>query len=143
MNGYGEGLRYDHHEITAEIPRRAVMITTANDDYANNAEGDCIGMEGARPVFRFLGAEENLTLNIRTTGEPNPRGWGGGHWIDDNQLKNLVEFSNLVFYGKPLSEELKAKFYTNPYLPTFDTYYGGLEQMMPWAKTAPKKFLGK
>ena len=136
-NGYGERLPYDHHEIIAAIAPRAVIITAANDDYANNAEGDCIGMEGAKPVFEFLNAGQNLALNLRTTGEKSP--WGGtdGHWMSNDQIKNMLDFSNMIFYGTTLSPEQKTKFYSNPYYPTFDTYYGGLKSMMPWLNNAP------
>jgi len=134
-NGYGERLPYDHHEIIAAIAPRAVIITNSNDDYANNAEGDCIGLEGAKPVFQFLNASQNLALNIRTTGEKSP--WGGtdGHWLSNDQIKNLIDFSNMVFYGTALSEEQKVKFYSNPYIPTFNSYYGGVKSMMPWIES--------
>lgn len=135
--GYGERLPYDHHEIIAAIAPRAVLITTANDDYANNAEGDAIGLEAAKPVYKFLRAEKKLGLNIRTSGEPNPWGFGDGHWQSDNQVQNLVDFSNMVFFNERLSEEQKKVFYTNPYYSTFDKYYGGLDAMMPWFKSAP------
>jgi len=131
-HGYAERLPYDHHEIIAAIAPRAVLITTANNDYANGAEGDCIGLEGAKPVYQFLGVPANLALNIRTSGENSP--WGGGHFQDDAQIANLVHFADMVFFGVPLTEELQSKFYTNPYLSTFDKYYGELEKMMPWLK---------
>jgi endo-1,4-beta-xylanase len=135
--GYAERLPYDHHEIIASIAPRAVLITTATDDYANNAEGDAIGYEGAKPVYKILNAEEMLALNIRTTGEKNPYGFGDGHWQSDKQVQNLVDFSNMVFFGKSLSEEQKKVFYSNPYYPTFEKYYGGIETMMPWIRTSP------
>ncbi len=133
-HGYGERLPYDHHEIIAAIAPRAVLITTANDDYANNAEGDAIGLEGAKPVYKFLDAENMLGLNIRITGEKNPYGFGDGHWQSDRQVQNLVDFSNMVFFGTPLSSEQQKIFYSNPYYPTFKKYYGGIESMMPWIK---------
>jgi len=136
-NGYAERLPYDHHEIIAAIAPRAVIITAAVNDYANAAEGDCISVEGAKPVYRFLGASQNLALNLRTFDEANPQGLGMGHRVDNNQIKNLVNFCNMVLYGIPLTEEFKNKFYTNPYLPTFDTYYSGLASMMPWRNSAP------
>jgi endo-1,4-beta-xylanase len=136
-HGYCERLPYDHHEIIAAIAPRAVLITTANDDYANNAEGDAIGYEGARPVYKFLNAEKMLGLNIRTTGEKNPYGFGDGHWQSDKQVQNLVDFSNMVFFGRSLSEEENNVFYSNPYYPTFEKYYGGLDVMMPWIKKVP------
>lgn len=130
--GYGERLPYDHHEIIAAIAPRAVILTNADNDYANAAEGDCISLEGARPVFRFLGVEQKLALNIRRSAEETQPGFGGGHRLDQNQMQNLVKFSDIVFFGKPLPEELKTLLYTNPYLPAFDKYYGGIKSMMPW-----------
>jgi endo-1,4-beta-xylanase len=136
-NGYGERLPYDHHEIIAAIAPRAVIITTADNDYANAAEGDCLSVEGAKSVFRFLNAGQNLALNLRTTDITKPQGPGGGHRLDNDQISNLVAFSNMVYYGKPLPEELNAKLYANPYYPIYDTYYGGLKTMMPWIDSAP------
>jgi endo-1,4-beta-xylanase len=141
--GYGERLPYDHHEILAAIAPRAVIITTADNDYADAAEGDCISMEGARPVFRFLGADQNLALNLRRSDKNDPKANGMSHSLDNNQIKNLVDFSNMVFYGTPLPEEQKEKFYTNPYIPTFDKYYDGIGAMMPWLKSIPQKSLSK
>lgn len=133
-HGYGEGLPYDHHEIIAAIAPRTVLITTAKDDYANNAEGDSIGLEGARPVFEFLGVKKNLGFNIRMKDEKSPWGSGGGHWQSDSQIQNLVDFADMIFYGKVLSTEQKDIFYSNPYIPVYNKYYGGLKTMMPWQK---------
>ena len=69
--GYGERLPFDHHEVVAAIAPRAVIIVNTNDDYADNAEGDAIGYEGAKPVYPFLGAPQNLALDIFMG--------GGGH----------------------------------------------------------------
>lgn len=135
--GYGQRLPYDHHEILAAIAPRALLITTADDDYANGAEGDCISMEGARPVFRFLGADQNLALNIRRTDKSAPVNRGGGHRLDNDQIKNFTEFCNMVFYGKRPDPKLAAGFYSNPYLPALDVYYGGLRKMMPWLDSIP------
>ncbi len=136
--GYGERLPYDHHEILAAIAPRAVLITTADDDYANAAEGDCISFEGAKPVFRFLGAESKLGLNIRRTDISAPPARGGGHRLDNDQIKNLVLFSDMVFFGTRLPGELEAKIYDNPYLPAMKEYYGGAEKMMPWLNSSPE-----
>jgi endo-1,4-beta-xylanase len=141
--GYGERLPYDHHEILAAIAPRAVIITAADNDYANGAEGDCISMEAARSVFRFLGVDQNLALNLRRSDKNDPKANAMSHSLDNNQIKNLVDFSNMVFYGSPIQEEQKEKFYTNPYLPTFDKYYDGVGAMMPWLKSMPQTSLSK
>jgi len=129
-HGYGERLPFDHHEMIAAIAPRAVIIFTTNDDYANNAEGDSIGFAGARPIYEFLGASQNLAFDIRMT--------GGSHSIGTMHRQNLVSFSNMVFYGTPLSEELQVDLYDNPYINAYNTYYGGLKTMMPWQSTMPQ-----
>lgn len=123
-HGYGERLPYDHHEIIAAIAPRAVIIDTSNDDYANNAEGDSIGFEGAKPVYAYLGTAGNLAFNIRMT--------GGGHSLSTAHRQNVIHFCDMVFYGKSLPDQLKADLYDNPYLSTYERYYGGLKAMMPW-----------
>ncbi|MEI9974281.1 MAG: sugar-binding protein [Ignavibacteriota bacterium] len=125
--GYGDRLPFDHHEMIAAIAPRAVVIDNTNDDYADNAEGDAIGYEGARPIFQFLGAPQNLALDIYMG--------GGGHSLKPAQAVNIVHFANLVLFGKPLPDDVKKHLTTDPYLEagTYTRYYGGLETMMPWA----------
>ena len=127
--GYGERLPFDHHEEIAAIAPRAVLIINTNDDYADNSEGDAIGYEGAKAVFQFLDAPRNLALDIFMG--------GGGHSLKPPQAANIVNFANLVLFGKPLKDEVKAHLATDPYLDagTYDRYYGGLGTMMPWAKS--------
>ena len=125
--GYGERLPFDHHEVIAAIAPRAVIIVNTNDDYADNAEGDAIGYEGAKPVYAFLGAPQNLALDIYMG--------GGGHSLKPSQAEHIVTFANMVFSGTPMSDDVKKQLTTDPYLDTgtYDTYYGGLKTMMPWA----------
>ncbi len=129
--GYGDRLPFDHHEEIAAIAPRAVLIDNTNDDYADNAEGDSIGFEGAKPVYAFLGASQNLALDLYMG--------GGGHSLKPSQAQNIVNFSNFVLFGTPLASDVHTQLATDPYLNagTYDTYYGGLETMMPWARKAP------
>jgi hypothetical protein len=126
--GYGNRLPFDHHEMIAAIAPRAVIIDNTNDDYADNAEGDAIGYEGAKPVFQFLGAPQNLALDLYMA--------GGGHSLKPAQAVNIVNFANMVLFGKPLSDDVKKQLTTDPYLDagTYQRYYGGLQMMMPWAR---------
>jgi glucuronyl esterase-like protein len=128
--GYGNRLPYDHHEEIAAIAPRAVLIDNTNDDYADNAEGDAIGYEGAMPVYRFLGVPQNLALDLYMG--------GGGHSLKPSQAENIVNFANMVLFGKPLANNVKKQLSTDPYRDagTYDTYYGGLKTMMPWAEAA-------
>lgn len=129
--GYGNRLPFDHHEIIAAIAPRAVLINNTNDDYADNAEGDAIGYEGAMPVFQFLGVPQNLALDLYMG--------GGGHSLKPTQALNIVHFANRVLFNKPLAEEVRAQLTTDPYLNagTYARYYGGLKTMMPWAGAVP------
>jgi endo-1,4-beta-xylanase len=124
--GYGDQLPFDHHEIIAAIAPRAVIIDSTNDDYADNAEGDAIGYEGAKPVFQFLGVPQNLALDLYIG--------GGGHSLKPAQAVNIVNFANNVLFGKPLAEDVRTELSTDPYLNAriYDRYYGGLHRMMPW-----------
>ena len=128
--GYGNRLPFDHHELIAGIAPRAVIIDNTNDDYADNAEGDAIGYQGAKPVFEFLGVPRNLALDIDMG--------GGGHSLKPSQAANIVNFANMVLFGKPLAGDVQTRLTTDPYLNagTYDRYYGGLQTMMPWARAA-------
>lgn len=125
--GYGERLPYDHHEEIAAIAPRAVLIDATNNDYADNAEGDAIGFEGAKPLYACFGVPQNLALDLDMGNT--------GHALTAAQAQHIVDFANFVLYGKPLAPEVKTQLRTDPYLDagTYDTYYGGLETMMPWA----------
>ncbi len=129
--GYGDRMPFDHHEEIAAIAPRAVLIDNTNDDYADNAEGDSIGFEGAKPVYEFLGVPQNLALDLYMG--------GGGHSLKPSQAQNIVNFSNLVLFGKPLATDVKTQLTTDPYLNAgiYDKYYGGLETIMPWTNRMP------
>jgi endo-1,4-beta-xylanase len=125
--GYGNRLPFDHHEMIAAIAPRAVIIDNTNDDYADDAEGDAIGYEGAKPVFQFLGAPQNLALDLYMG--------GGGHSLKPSQSASIVHFANMVLSGKPLAGDVRKQLTTDPYLNAgiYERYYGGLQSMMPWA----------
>ncbi|MDR1157525.1 MAG: InlB B-repeat-containing protein [Oscillospiraceae bacterium] len=125
--GYGGRLPYDHHEIIAAIAPRAVIISSINDDHHNQPEGDATGYEGAKPVFEFLGVPQNIALDVHRA--------GGGHSVKQAQCENVVAFAKMVFFGTEMSATLRNHLYLNPYVATFDRYYGGLDAMMPWRHT--------
>jgi hypothetical protein len=125
--GYGERLPYDHHEEISVIAPRAVLIQATNNDYADNAEGDAIGFEGAKSIYSFLGAPQNVALDLDMGNT--------GHGLTPAQAQHIVDFANFVLFGTQLAPDVKTQLTTDPYLDagTYDTYYGGLETMMPWA----------
>jgi endo-1,4-beta-xylanase len=145
-HGFGERLPFDHHLEIAAIAPRAVLIANTNDDYGNNAEGDAIGVLGARPVFDYLGAGDKLALDLYMG--------GGGHSLKLPQQHNFVRFLEFVLYGVPLPGTVPPGDTTNtptevqlrrdPYVTgaaggnnVYDTYYGGVRNLMPWLGKAP------
>ena len=125
--GYGERLPYDHDEEVAVIAPRAVLIDATNNDYADNAEGDSIGYEGAKPIYACLGASQNIALDLSITNT--------GHGLTAGQAQHIVDYANFILFGTPLAADVKTQLTTDPYLNagTYDTYYGELDTMMPWA----------
>ena len=133
-HGYGERLPFDHHLEIAAIAPRAVLIASTNDDYGNNAEGDAIGYQGAKPVFEWLGVGDKLALDIDMG--------GGGHSLKVAQQYRFVRFLDYVLFGAPLPANVQL--HEDPYLTgavgggsVYDKYYGGLEMMMPWRNSLP------
>lgn len=146
-HGYGERLPFDHHLEIAAIAPRAVLVANTNDDYGNNAEGDAIGVMAARPVFEWLGAGDKLALDLYMG--------GGGHSLKLPQRHNFVRFLDHVLHGVPLpatpppgdatQTPTNVQLQRDPYLTgapdgksVYDTYYRGLDHMMPWLKRVPR-----
>jgi endo-1,4-beta-xylanase len=150
--GYGERLPYDHHLEIAAIAPRAVLVASTNDDYGNNAEGDAIGVQGARPVFEWLGAGDRLALDLYMG--------GGGHSLKLPQQHNFVRFLDHVLYGVPLPATAppgdathtptSVQLRRDPYLTggedgrsIYDIYRlsrkTGLDAMMPWRSHLPRR----
>lgn len=153
--GYGTRLPFDHHMVIGAIAPRAVLLDESSDDYADEAEGDAVGYEGALPIFKFLGAQQNLAIDTyMETGNP------AYHSLKTPQQNNFISFLDFVLYGIPLPAAVapgdntfvlpanavptNTKLYTDFYLTgavdhssIYDYYYGGLSTMMPWLTSVP------
>ncbi len=68
------------------------------------------------PVYQFLGVPQNLALDLYMG--------GGGHALKPSQAQNIVNFANMVLFGKPPAEDVKTQLTTDPYrrAGTYDTY---------------------
>jgi len=119
----GTRLPYDKNLVAASFAPRGLYIICSNNDDSNNPYGDSISYEGAKPVYEWLGAADNLALDVSMENV--------GHATAASQYTRLVEFMNRYFYGIPLSEETAAALSYNPFLAE-GAYerYGGLETMM-------------
>ena len=153
--GYDTRSPFDHHLEIAAIAPRAVLLDDSVDDYADEAEGDVAGWEGALPVFKFLGAQQNLAVDsVMEAGNP------ASHSLKTTQATNFIRFLDFQLFGIPLPNTVPAgnssfnipgtdlptnvQLYTDHFLTgspshtsTWDQYYGGLSTMMPWLTTVP------
>ena len=119
----GARLPYDKNLVLASLAPRGLYVICSNNDDANNPYGDATSYEGALPVFRALGVEDNLALDVGMT--------NAGHSTSADQFQRLTEFMNWYFYGIEMSEETKAKLHTNPFKDEGGyARYGGLETML-------------
>lgn len=153
--GYGTRLPFDHHLEIAAIAPRAVLLDESSDDYADEAEGDAVGWEGALPVFKYLGVQQNLAID--TYMEVNNPAY---HSLKTPQASNFISFLDYQLYGVPLPTVVptgdnafvlpanavptNTKLYTDFFLTgaadhtsIYDKYYGGLSTMMPWLTSVP------
>jgi hypothetical protein len=153
--GYGTKLPYDHHEVIAAIAPRAVLTDESSDDYADEAEGDAVGYEGALPVYKYLGAQQYLAID--TVMETNNPAY---HSLKTTQATNFIRFLDFVLYGIPLPNTIptgdssyvisgsdlptNVQLYTDHYLTgavdhssIYDYYYGGFSTIMPWLSEVP------
>ncbi len=94
-HGWADRLPFDHHEVIAALAPRAIIVDSANADYSDDFEGDGIGVEGALPVYQFLGVPQNIAYNecLATC----------GHGTTTNEPGNFIAFMNMYFYSLPLS----------------------------------------
>lgn len=119
----GTRLPYDKNLICAAFAPRGLYIVCSNNDDANNPYGDSISYEGAKLVYEWLGAADNIALDVSMENV--------GHATSASQYTRMVEWMNRYFYGIPLSAETEAALNYNPFLSEggYDRY-GGLETML-------------
>lgn len=129
-----------------------MIIDSSNNDFSDDAEGDAIGVEGARLVFQYLGVAQNLAFDSSMALT--------GHGQTETQVADVVAFSSMAFYAIPLDSTSvgrnmpygsgngrttgQSPIYIDPYgatgltaANTYNTYFGGLNTMMPWLAKAP------
>jgi|GEM_PF-3436248 len=150
-HGYGQRLPYDHHELVASLFPRAVIERNTINDYADGSEGDAIGMQAARIVYRKLIADgltaqahgsnvvanDLVKFNYRgvQTGEP--------HGTDPEQREREADYVVWYFYGTPAYSTILDvdPFYNDVLVAggsnSYERHYGGFRTMMPWTWAEP------
>lgn len=96
-----ENLPFDAHFLKALVAPRVLLVTEAGSDIWANPVGSWQTTMGAKEVFKFLGAEDNLYWGYRN----------GTHFHEIEDVKKLVSVIRHVKYG----EELCDGFFETPF----------------------------
>jgi len=83
-------LPFDQHFLKALVAPRALLSTDALGDLWANPLGTQQSHRAAEVVFRFLGAEDKLGIHFRE----------GGHAQNEEDWRALVDFADMIFFGK-------------------------------------------
>lgn len=89
--GHESRLPFDQHFLLALCAPRPLLVLEAQGDRWANTEGTQEAIEGARPVYRFLGAAERIGFSLRP----------GEHDQTDEDWHALLDFAELTLLGKP------------------------------------------
>lgn len=89
-----ESLPFDSHFLKALVAPRVLLVTEAGSDIWANPVGSWQTTMGAKEVFKFLGAQENLYWGYRN----------GTHYHEIEDVEKLVSVINRVRYGTELCD---------------------------------------
>jgi dienelactone hydrolase len=87
FSGREDKLPIDQHQLMALVAPRGLLMYAAYSEHEGNAFGYEQAYRSARNVYRFLGREENLQLNLRF----------GEHDFIANRIEDFVNFFDSAF----------------------------------------------
>jgi hypothetical protein len=90
FGGREERLPFDQHFVVALVAPRAFISIDALGDRWANLPGTQATFLGARPVWELLSAAERIGISFRP----------GAHGLSDEDWRTLLDFADLVFFGK-------------------------------------------
>jgi hypothetical protein len=85
-------LPVDQHLMLAAVAPRALLSTEGTEDYWINPEGSQLTYLAAKEVYKFLGADDKISIHFREVGH-----------IPNNG--DVLDFADHVFFDKPLDEQ--------------------------------------
>lgn len=85
-------LPVDQHLLLAAVAPRPVLSTEGTEDYWINPEGSQLTYLAAKEVYKFLGADDQISIHFREVGH-----------IPNNG--DVLDFADHVFFDKPLDEQ--------------------------------------
>jgi hypothetical protein len=90
--GNVDRLPVDQHLLLAAVAPRAVLSTEGTEDYWINPEGSQLTYLAAKEVYKFLGADDKISIHFREVGH-----------IPNNG--DVLDFADHVFFDKPLDQQ--------------------------------------
>lgn len=87
--GREERLPFDQHFLLALVAPRALLISDARGDAWANPYGTRRAYEGARVVFKLLGAADKIRLHVRP----------GSHDLIAEDFRTLLDFGDRIWSG--------------------------------------------
>lgn len=103
--GHVDRLPIDQHLLKALVAPRALLCTEGTQDTWTNPAGSQLTHFAAKEVYRFLGAEERISIRFRSVGHVP-------------SAEDVVAFADHLFFGKPLPPE-----FGRPAFPSETTAY--------------------
>jgi hypothetical protein len=85
-------LPVDQHLLLAAVAPRALLSTEGTEDYWINPEGSQLTYLAAKEVYKFLGADDKISIHFREVGH-----------IPNNG--DVLDFADHVFFDKPLDQQ--------------------------------------
>lgn len=85
-------LPFDQHLLLAAVAPRALLSTEGTEDYWINPEGSQLTYLAAKEVYKFLDAEDKISIHFREVGH-----------IPNNG--DVLDFADHVFFDKPLDAQ--------------------------------------
>jgi dienelactone hydrolase len=85
--GREDKLPVDQHSFMALVAPRGLMLSTAVNEYASNPWGIEQAYHSVKPVYSFLGKENNLSIRSRA----------GKHSVSAKDLEDYIDFFDYVF----------------------------------------------
>ncbi|NIK77789.1 endo-1,4-beta-xylanase [Paenibacillus castaneae] len=94
-------LPFDQHELAALVAPRGLLFTGGYSDWGTNPEGMFVSYVGASKVYDFLKASGEIGFAFRA----------GSHSRTDEDINNLLDFSDLQLRGIQQEKDFKNSLY--------------------------------
>ncbi len=113
-------LPFDQHFLIAACadPDRYYMVTASYDEQWNNTPGTYATYKAAEKVYKFLGIEDQIAVNLRSiegTNEELINDRGNNHRVLMEDIIKMIDFYNYNRYGMKMENTTMEELHTTIY----------------------------